>query len=648
MQQLYLNNFFYKDPTTGEFIPIAAIAGESAYEIAIRLGTFTGTEEEWNNYIAIERDKAIADIVAKAAEAKASIPEEYTALAEAMDGKFDKTNIAQGLGDDPNKVLSQKAATANFKRFATYNLLNDLEIEKDKCLTTSDGIPQENGNGWAVTGHIPVEAGKTYTINWYAQNYNYAYDENGNATNIPMDSFTKFTEYEGYPYFRFTIPENCTTVRLSFKYIERPDLDVMLYENEDGAIKPFVDFMAVSSETLATNSVTTKKIKDGAITPEKLSFSLASEIEKSRVVKDAMYDENTRIIGEAVKELYIPDDACKGVLTFSVLKKSINTDGIIRLYDHRDLTKPIYDTKAVLTVCGEQMIELTNPNGEFGYIVIDWDKVPDGTSISGKVTEPYIVSDSAYYLDNSPRIKAMIVKKDKVFFDDEYNDVTSVISSAVLALYVGDNSYRGNLRFCVIRKDAGIVGAMRFYAYINDALTLVYDTDKQTDLTGIKIVEMRHCLGGEPAYIVVDWDKVPDETNLTGKIGSEMILNDTVYEKDSFEKIQLAMAVKSTEKNIYASGNLTMFADKFRGGEVETNLLKFHRNFNMPKKGLFFSTDVEYYKGLDGNTTDEERIKGLIPYLYFNGKKIGTVVLYDETTGAPFVYLEDGTKKILS
>ena len=111
MQQLYLNNFFYKNPTTGEFVPIAGIAGESAYEIAVRLGTFTGTEEEWNNYIAIERDKAIADIIAKATEAKESIPEDYIALAEQVSGKIDKTSIAQELGDSEEMVVSQKAIT---------------------------------------------------------------------------------------------------------------------------------------------------------------------------------------------------------------------------------------------------------------------------------------------------------------------------------------------------------------------------------------------------------------------------------------------------------------------------------------------------------------------------------------------------------
>jgi hypothetical protein len=295
-------------------------------------------------------------------------------------------------------------------------------------------------------------------------------------------------------------------------------------------------------------------------------------------------------------------------------------------------------------------IEIPNYiSGEPAYIVIDWDKIPDGTNITSKNHHPHILVDAVYDIENAPTIKEKFFDdKSTIFFDNAYNEKTSLISSAVLALYVGDSTYKGNLRFCVLRKLYGVGGIIRFYAYINNALTHIYETDKQTDLTGVKIIEMRNLLSGEPAYIVIDWDKVPDGTSLTGKTGTEMILNDKVYEEAALAKIQLAMAEKSTERNLDGSGNLNIFADKFRGGELETNLLKFHRNFNIPKKGLFFSTDAEYYKALDGNTMNEERINGLIPYLYFNGEKIGTVILYDETTGEPFVYLADGTKKILS
>ena len=40
-----------KDPTSKKWESIPALKGESAYEIAVRLGTFSGSEEEWNRDI---------------------------------------------------------------------------------------------------------------------------------------------------------------------------------------------------------------------------------------------------------------------------------------------------------------------------------------------------------------------------------------------------------------------------------------------------------------------------------------------------------------------------------------------------------------------------------------------------------------------
>ena len=51
-----------RDPKTKQFNPIAGLIGESAYQTAVRLGTFSGTEKEWNDYIKTEREKALEDI----------------------------------------------------------------------------------------------------------------------------------------------------------------------------------------------------------------------------------------------------------------------------------------------------------------------------------------------------------------------------------------------------------------------------------------------------------------------------------------------------------------------------------------------------------------------------------------------------------
>ena len=50
MKSFNYNTSKIKD-SEGNWSSLPSLRGESAYELAIRLGTFTGTEEEYNNYI---------------------------------------------------------------------------------------------------------------------------------------------------------------------------------------------------------------------------------------------------------------------------------------------------------------------------------------------------------------------------------------------------------------------------------------------------------------------------------------------------------------------------------------------------------------------------------------------------------------------
>lgn len=111
-----------RNSTTGEFESILTIKGESAYEAAIRLGTFTGTEEEYNNQLQNQRDDALnqinttktesisavalegtkqignivsegekqtQNVINKGTETLASIPETYTELQKQCNTKID-------------------------------------------------------------------------------------------------------------------------------------------------------------------------------------------------------------------------------------------------------------------------------------------------------------------------------------------------------------------------------------------------------------------------------------------------------------------------------------------------------------------------------------------------------------------------------
>ena len=147
MKTVSYENLYIRDPKTGEITPFMAIRGESAYDIAVKLGTFTGTEEEWNNYIKTERNAALAAIDAKLRAALEIIPDDLEELhaqidslgriqissAEPSDPSVDlwvdtdddeeifvvtADDIAQELGDAEDKVLSQKAAKEGFDKIS--------------------------------------------------------------------------------------------------------------------------------------------------------------------------------------------------------------------------------------------------------------------------------------------------------------------------------------------------------------------------------------------------------------------------------------------------------------------------------------------------------------------------------------------------
>ena len=136
MKEVSHKKAYVRDPDTMKFGPLLAIRGENAYEIAVRLGKFTGTEEEWANYIEIERAAAVKSVEDKGAETLASIPEDYTALAEAVDN----------LG------------------FETGNLF-DKETVTNGYIINNDGVEQAL-EAYCYSDYIPIKNGKTYCVSY--------------------------------------------------------------------------------------------------------------------------------------------------------------------------------------------------------------------------------------------------------------------------------------------------------------------------------------------------------------------------------------------------------------------------------------------------------------------------------------------------
>lgn len=120
MKELKSKSLLIYDPETGEKQEIDIFRGESAYEAAVRLGMTTLSEEQWVREYDANRDAAIAAIEAKAQEALASIPEDYTELNGRVEqlsqeiGYFPITNMLYGAAHE-RVEKSVSAATGEFE-----------------------------------------------------------------------------------------------------------------------------------------------------------------------------------------------------------------------------------------------------------------------------------------------------------------------------------------------------------------------------------------------------------------------------------------------------------------------------------------------------------------------------------------------------
>lgn len=82
-------------------------------------------------------------------------------------------------------------------------------------------------------------------------------------------------------------------------------------------------------------------------------------------------------------------------------------------------------------------------------------------------------------------------------------------------------------------------------------------------------------------------------------------------------------------------------------GRLISAIIQLRPNFELPSEGAYISTDVEYTGVRTSPITDTQLLRAFAPYLYINGEKRGTVVLFDEN-GTPFIYDQSGNKRIIN
>lgn len=86
--------------------------------------------------------------------------------------------------------------------------------------------------------------------------------------------------------------------------------------------------------------------------------------------------------------------------------------------------------------------------------------------------------------------------------------------------------------------------------------------------------------------------------------------------------------------------------DKLYVGDLKTNVIQLEYNRNIPTTGAFITRDISGKK-LPTQHSHEEAQAFYVPFLYLDQQKVGTMVLFDENTGNPFIFDKNGNKKYL-
>lgn len=203
MIKMNLGSAKIRDPKTKQFNPIAGLIGESAYQTAVRLGTFSGTEKEWNDYIKTEREKALEDI-RKAGEDLST----YISVQTFVDVK-QKTPHIDTVKNYYNLQRTGKVYQTKIWKFATNptstgeKLLDNAGLEFVPSTDTTEGkddylngnhpmfewvhcnykrnddgtaypVATEYDNNYAITGAVDVGAMQmSFYWNWDASNPEY-------------------------------------------------------------------------------------------------------------------------------------------------------------------------------------------------------------------------------------------------------------------------------------------------------------------------------------------------------------------------------------------------------------------------------------------------------------------------------------------
>lgn len=261
MIKMNLGSAKIRDPKTKQFNPIAGLIGESAYQTAVRLGTFSGTEKEWNDYIKTEREKALEDIRKAGEDLTKSLPADYVKMTE------DVTSLKEDLGDLTNDVEQiHKDTVIDYSLELVY-----IKQWQKGFINYRSGAQTSNTSNTQARTYKFIKGLESITCDNLFKMVVYAYqDETYNSFIGVLTSNGNYSKTESTaPYLNGTVPLNKDYYYLfSVEYVDGStfsnyDIAPLHYSAEKGI--PIVEYAQILNKTVSKN-LATKVVFDKSFT----------------------------------------------------------------------------------------------------------------------------------------------------------------------------------------------------------------------------------------------------------------------------------------------------------------------------------------------------------------------------------------------
>ena len=257
MKTFILGSAKYKNPKTQQFESLPCLkgdkgekgdkgdVGESSYQIAKRLGTFTGTEEEYNNWLNTTRDAAIVKVQEEGNKVKESIPSDYSTLTQQVDTNTEKlatTVSIQTLHDILHKT-PHLSTIENFYNLQRTGKVYQTKIWKFATNPTSTGEKLLDNAGLEFVPSTDTTEGKDDYLNGNHPMFEWVhcnYKRNDDGTAYPIA-----TEYDNN--YATTGAVDVGAMQMSFYWnwdASNPEYDLVTISdtpNEKYELKPWTE-----------------------------------------------------------------------------------------------------------------------------------------------------------------------------------------------------------------------------------------------------------------------------------------------------------------------------------------------------------------------------------------------------------------------